>query len=318
MQGFLKSHSVPGKMRFGQYFRRYWSLYLLSIPGLIYVVGYKILPLIGLQLAFKNFDMFAGQGILDSLFKSEWVGLKHFESIFRSRNFTHLLANTLTISLMKLAINFPLAIVLALMLNEVKNRIFARVTQTVVYMPHFLSWVIIHGIFVTLLSSNGVVNHTLRAVSGKTIDFYTNPQIFRWLLVLTESWKETGWSAIVYLAGLTAIDEELYDAAYVDGAGYLKRLWHVTLPGIIPIISLMLLLRMGGILGAGHEQILVMYNSTVYATADVLSTYIYRIGIGKLDFSVATALGLFESTVGFILMVSCNGISRKVLGRSLW
>ncbi|MCI6374717.1 MAG: ABC transporter permease subunit, partial [Clostridiales bacterium] len=144
------------------------------------------------------------------------------------------------------------------------------------------------------------------------------PQVFRWLLVFTEGWKETGWSAIVYLAALTAVDEELYDAAYVDGAGWFKRLCHITLPSILPIISLMLLLRVGNILNAGGEQILVMYNSTVYSTSDVLYTYIYRTGMGKLDFSSATALGLFESMVGFILLVTCNGISRKALGRSLW
>lgn len=308
----------PKKQSFAKYFRANWALYLLSIPGLIYVIGYKILPLVGLQLAFKDFNMFAGKGILDSMFKSEWVGLEHFEKIFRSSNFTHLLTNTLTISLMKLVINFPLPILLALMLNEARNRIFTRVAQTLAYMPHFLSWVIIHGIFVTLLSSNGFINHALSAMGVAEIGFYTDPQVFRWLLVLTESWKETGWGAIVYLAALTSIDEELYDAAYVDGAGYLKRLWNITLPSIVPIISLMLLLRLGGILGAGHEQILVMYNSTVYSTADVLSTYIYRIGMGKLDFSTATALGLFESAVGFLLMVTCNKISRKVLGRSLW
>ncbi len=306
------------KQSFAKYFRANWGLYLLCVPGLVYAIGYKILPMVGLQLAFKDFNMFAGNGILDSMFKSEWVGFAHFEKIFRSGNFTHLLGNTLTISLMKLVVNFPLPILLALMLNEVRSRAFARVTQTLVYMPHFLSWVIIHGIFLTLLSSNGFVNNALRALGAGEVGFYTNPPVFRWLIVLTEAWKETGWGAIVYLAALTAIDEELYEAAYVDGAGYFKRLIHITLPGIVPIIALMLLLRLGGILGAGHEQILVMYNSTVYSTADVLSTYIYRVGLGKMDFSTASALGLFESLVGFILMVTMNRVSRKTLGRSLW
>ena len=309
----------PRKGRsFFKYFRVNWVLYAMSIPGLIYVIGYKILPLIGLQLAFKDFNMFLGKGILDSMFKSPWVGLKHFEKLFSSANFARLLVNTLTISVMKLVVCFPLPIILALMLNEVRSRVFSRVCQTLVYMPHFLSWVIIHGIFVTLLSSNGFVNQLLQFVGMKEVNFYTNPTVFRWLLVFTEGWKETGWSAIVYLAALTSVDEELYDAAYVDGAGWLKRLWHVTLPGIVPIISLMLLLRVGGILNAGGDQILVMYNSAVYSTSDVLYTYIYRTGMGKLDFSPATALGLFESLVGFILLVSCNGVSRKALGRSLW
>ena len=303
---------------FGKYMKANWVFYAMSIPGLIYVIGYKILPLVGLQLAFKDFNMFLGDGILDSMFKSPWVGLQHFQKIFNSPNFMQLLGNTLTISLMKLVICFPLPIILALMLNEVRSRSFSRVCQTLVYMPHFLSWVIIHGIFVTLLSSNGFVNKFLMGIGLQEVSFYTNPQVFRWLLVFTEGWKETGWSAIVYLAALTAVDEELYDAAYVDGAGWLKRLWHITLPSILPIISLMLLLRVGNILNAGGEQILIMYNSTVYSTSDVLYTYIYRTGIGKLDFSSATALGLFESMVGFILLVTCNGISRKALGRSLW
>ena len=306
------------KQSFTKYFRTNWVFYAMSIPGLVYIIGYKILPLLGLQLAFKDFNMFLGKGILDSMFKSPWVGLKHFEKIFGSPSFLRLLGNTLTISLMKLIVCFPLPIILALMLNEVRSRVFSRICQTLVYMPHFLSWVIIHGIFVTLLSSNGFVNRLLTGVGLQEVGFYTNPQVFRWLLVFTEGWKETGWSAIVYLAALTAVDEELYDAAYVEGAGWFKRLWHITLPGILPIISLMLLLRVGNILNAGGEQILIMYNSTVYSTSDVLYTYIYRTGMGKLDFSSATALGLFESMVGFILLVTCNGISRKALGRSLW
>ena len=303
---------------FAKYFRINWLLYAMSIPGLIYVIGYKILPLVGLQLAFKDFNMFLGKNILDAMFKSPWVGLSHFEKLFKSPNFAHLLGNTLTISLMKLVVCFPLPILLALMLNEVCSRMFSRVCQTVVYMPHFLSWVIIHGIFVTLLSSNGCINQLLQFFGTKEVNFYTDPIVFRWLLVFTEGWKETGWSAIVYLAALTSVDVELYDAAYVDGAGWFRRLWNVALPSIVPVISLMLLLRVGSVMNAGGDQILVMYNSAVYSTSDVLYTYIYRTGMGKLDFSLATALGLFESLVGFILLVSCNSISRKALGRSLW
>lgn len=306
------------KTSFVKYLRANWLFYALSVPGLVYVIGYKLLPLIGLQLAFKDFNMFAGKGILNAMFVSPWVGFKYFERIFASADFWHLLRNTLFISLMKLAVLFPLPILLALMLNEVKSKPFQRVTQTLVYMPHFLSWVIIHGIFITLLSNSGILNRVMSMLGMGKISFYTDPQAFRWLLVFTEGWKETGWGAIVYLAALTGIDQELYEAAYVDGAGRLKRIWHITLPGILPVISLMFLLRVGNILEAGFNQILIMYNATVYQTADVLQTYIYRIGIGKLDFSTATALGLFESLVGFTLLVSCNAVSRKVFGRSLW
>lgn len=300
------------------YMRANWALYALSVPGLIYVIGYKLLPLIGLQLAFKEFDMFLGDGILDSMFKSRWVGFEYFANIFASSDFKRLLGNTLGISLTKLFVLFPLPILLALMLNEVKSKPFQRVTQTLVYMPHFLSWVIIHGVFVTLLSANGMLNRALEALGLGRANVYTDQTAFRWLLVFTEGWKESGWSAIIYLAALTGIDRELYDAAYVDGAGMLKRIWHITIPGILPVISLVFLLRVGGILEAGFGQILVMYNSTVYETADILQTYIYRIGIGKLDFSTASALGLFESVIGFIMIISCNGISRKLFGRSLW
>ena len=303
---------------FGQYLKENYALYLMCIPGLIYVIGYKFLPLIGLQLAFKKYNMFAGNGLLDSMFKSKWVGLAHFEKIFHSDEFWLLLNNTVSISLLKMVILFPLPILLAILMNEMHSIRFKRSVQTLIYLPHFLSWVIIHGIFSTLLSNSGVINNFLVSVGLPRISLYTDPTLFRYLLIFTEGWKESGWGAIVYLAALTSIDPQLYEAATVDGANRLQRMWHVTLPGIVPVISLMLLLRVGGILAAGTEQILVMYNPAVYNVADVLQTYIYRVSLGKLDFSTGTAMGLFESIVGFLLTVSCNGLSKKLFGRSLW
>lgn len=303
---------------FGQYLKENYALYLMCIPGLIYVIGYKFLPLIGLQLAFKKYNMFAGNGLLDSMFKSKWVGLTHFEKIFHSDEFWLLLNNTVSISLLKMVILFPLPILLAILMNEMHSIRFKRSVQTLIYLPHFLSWVIIHGIFSTLLSNSGVINNFLVSVGLPRISLYTDPTLFRSLLIFTEGWKESGWGAIVYLAALTSIDPQLYEAATVDGANRLQRMWHVTLPGIVPVISLMLLLRVGGILAAGTEQILVMYNPAVYNVADVLQTYIYRVSLGKLDFSTGTAMGLFESIVGFLLTVSCNGLSKKLFGRSLW
>lgn len=303
---------------FGQYLKENYALYLMCIPGLIYVIGYKFLPLIGLQLAFKKYNMFAGNGLLDSMFKSKWVGLAHFEKIFQSDEFWLLLNNTVSISLLKMVILFPLPILLAILMNEMHSIRFKRSVQTLIYLPHFLSWVIIHGIFSTLLSNSGVINNFLVSVGLPRISLYTDPELFRSLLIFTEGWKESGWGAIVYLAALTSIDPQLYEAATVDGANRLQRMWHVTLPGIVPVISLMLLLRVGGILAAGTEQILVMYNPAVYNVADVLQTYIYRVSLGKLDFSTGTAMGLFESIVGFLLTVSCNGLSKKLFGRSLW
>ena len=318
----ISKHSKTGRaghtMSFGRYFRQNWVLYLISLPGLIYVIVYKFLPLYGLTLAFKEYDMFAGRGLLDSLSKSGWVGMAHFERIFDNPQFWMLLRNTLVISIEKIIILFPLPIILAFLLNEIHCRWFKRTVQTMLYLPHFLSWVIIYGILFTLLSSNGMVNTALIKAGGSPIKFFTDSAIFRPLLIASEGWREAGWGTIVYLAALTSIDPALYEAALMDGANRFQRTIHITLPGILPLIALMFLMRVGNILQAGFEQILVMYNPAVYDVSDILQTYIYRIGIGKLDFSTGTAMGLFESLVGFILVVSSNTISKKLFERSLW
>lgn len=306
------------KEPFAKYFKNNWILYLMSLPGILYVVIYKFVPYIGLSLAFKDFNMFAGKNLFDSLIKSPWVGSKYFDSLFSSDTFWTLLGNTLSISLYKLVFLFPLPIIIALLLNEVKSIGFKKSVQTIIYLPHFLSWVVISGIFFTLLSSTGVVNTLLSRLGFSNINFLTNPDTFRSLLVLTEGWKETGWSCVVYISALTAIDTSLYEAAQIDGANRLQRIWHVSLPGMIPVIVMMLMIRIGNILQAGTDQILVMYNPAVYSKADVLQTYIYRIGLGQMDFSTATALGLFESVVGFLLLVGTNAFSRKFFNRSLW
>lgn len=308
-------HRTP----FLRYFTQYWSLYVMSLPGLIYLIGYKFAPMIGLSLAFKDYNMFAGRGLLDSMLKSPYVGLAHFQRLFSSQQFLRLLENTLMISVLKIIFLFPLPILLALILNEMSSRWFKRGAQTILYLPHFLSWVIIYGMFSTLLARDGIVNQALISLGAQQpVQFFTNTGLFRPLLVFTEGWRETGWGTIVYLAALTGVDPQLHEAAVVDGASRFQRTWYITLPSIMPIMALMLLLRVGGILQAGTEQILVMYNPAVYRVGDVLQTYIYRIGLGKLDFSTGTALGIFESVVGFVLLVSCNQISRRRFGRSLW
>lgn len=310
---------AKSKTPFRRYFAQYWSLYLISLPGLIYLIGYKFAPLVGLSLAFKDYNMFAGNGLLDSMMKSPFVGLQHFNRLFSSQQFMRLLENTLIISVMKIVFLFPLPILLALILNEMRSRYFKRTAQTILYLPHFLSWVIIYGMFSTILARDGIVNQLLMALGAEQpTQFFTNNDLFRPLLVFTEGWRETGWGTIVYLAALTGVDPQLHEAAVVDGANRFQRTWYITLPSIMPIMALMLLLRVGGILQAGTEQILVMYNPAVYRVGDVLQTYIYRIGLGKLDFSTGTALGVFESVVGFTLLLTCNQISRKRFGRSLW
>lgn len=310
--------AVRKRTSFWRYFRENWIYYLMSLPGLIYVIGYKFLPLYGLTLAFKKYNIFAGNGLLDSIAKSDWVGFAHFRVIFGGDQFWILLRNTVLISVYKIIILTPLPILLALLLNEMRSRFVKKSIQTLIYLPHFLSWVIIYGIFFTLLSSDGVINRLLQAVGAQPVMFFTDARLFRTLLVATAGWKESGWGTIVYLAALTGIDPALYEAAMIDGANRFQRIRYVALPGIVPIVALMLLLRVGNILQAGYEQILIMYNPAVYSVADILQTYIYRIGLGKLDFSTGTAMGMFESVVGFLMVISCNGISRKCFGRSLW
>ena len=314
----LKVEKTKKKESFSKYFKYNWVLYLMSLPGILYVVIYKFVPYIGLSLAFKDFDMFAGKNLFDSLIKSPWVGFKYFDALFGSDTFWMLLGNTLSISLYKLLFLFPLPIIIALLLNEVKSIGFKKAVQTIIYLPHFLSWVVISGVFFTLLSSTGVVNTMLTSIGLPNVNFLTNPDVFRSLLVFTEGWKETGWSCVVYISALTAIDTCLYEAAQIDGANRIQRMWHVSLSGMIPIIMMMLMIKIGNILQAGTDQILVMYNPAVYSKGDVLQTYIYRVGLGQMDFSTATALGLFESVVGFLLLVCANAFSRKFFNRSLW
>ncbi|MNI05299.1 putative multiple-sugar transport system permease YteP [compost metagenome] len=227
--------------------------------------------------------------------------------------------NTLLISVYKIVLLFPVPILIALVLNEVRLMFFKRTIQTIIYLPHFLSWVIISGLFVTILStSGGLVNNIIQWFGGEPISFFVSNQYFRSLVVFTAGWKEVGWNAIVFIAAIAGIDQEQYEAASIDGAGRIRRMLHISLPGILPTVVLMFILRLGSVLDAGTEQILTMYNPVVYETADVIGTFVYRIGLGKMDYSFSTAVGLFNSVVGFILIVSGNYISRKLLKRGIW
>ncbi|RED55624.1 MULTISPECIES: sugar ABC transporter permease [Cohnella] len=304
--------------RFWRYFRANYDLYLMCIPGLAFLIVYKFTPLLGLSLAFKDFNLFAGDNIIDSIVQSPWVGMKHFNRIFEDEAFLKVIGNTLIISLYKLVFLFPIPILVAISLNELRIRWMKRWVQTIVYLPHFLSWVIIFGLFYSLFGSYGMINKLIEALGGQSISFFSDSSWFRSLLVFTEGWKETGWNTILFLAAMTAIDPQQHEAAVVDGAGRFKRIWHITIPGIVPVIMLVLVLRLGQILNAGFEQVLVMYNPAVYDVADIIQTFVYRIGLGKMDFSLSTALGLFESVVAFILVYSSNQLSKRYLGKSIW
>ncbi|WJH33452.1 ABC transporter permease subunit [Paenibacillus sp. CC-CFT747] len=311
---------VPVKRGRGNYLRQLgsdvakdWDLYIALIPGIAFLLLFKYAPMYGIIIAFKDFNIF------DGLAASPWVGWEHFEKLFSSESFLHVFRNTLVISVYKILFLFPLPIVIAILLNELRNLAFKRTVQTVIYLPHFLSWVIVSGLFLDMLSTNGgIVNKIIVAMGGEPIRFFLDNSIFRTVLVSSAGWKETGWNTIIYLAALAGIDPGLYEAARIDGANKWKQIIHITLPGLIPIILLMFILRLGSVLEAGTEQILVMYNPSVYNVADVIGTYVYRIGLGEQNYSFTTAVGVFESVVAFILILSGNALARKFFGRGIW
>ena len=293
-------------------FRRDWQLYgMLLVPVMILLV-FSYTPMLGLLMAFQEFDIFSGFA------KSPWMGMKHFETLFNIQEFSNVLANTLLISLYKILFYYPMPILLAIFLNEVSSSFFRRTVQTIVYLPHFISWAVVSGLVFDLLSSTGVINTIITGFSGERINFMMKPEYFRPIVVLSAIWKEVGYGAIVYLAAITGIDPTLYEAAQIDGAGRIRRIIHITLPGMLPVCVLMLLLRLGTIMDANFEQIFTLLNPTVMDTGDVLSTYIYRNGLSQMQYSYATAAGLFNSAVSFTLVFVSNAISRKTLGRSIW
>ncbi|MGO4548908.1 ABC transporter permease [Paenibacillus sp. 2TAB23] len=289
------------------------DMYLLLIPGLVFLLLFKYTPMYGIIIAFQDFNIFGG------ISGSEWVGTAQFERLWHSDEFLQVLINTLLISLYKITILFPIPIVIALMLNEVRRMFFKRTIQTIIYLPHFLSWVIISGLFLNILSpSGGIVNEIIRSFGGEPISFFTDNGLFRSLVVFTAGWKEIGWNAIVFIAAIAGIEQEQYEAAAIDGAGRIRQMWSISLPGMLPTIVLMFILRIGSLLEAGTEQILTMYNPLVYESGDVIGTFVYRMGLGQQDYSFSTAVGLFNSAVGFLLIVIGNMLSRKFLNRSIW
>ena len=303
---------------FGIYFRQHPLLYAMLIPGMFFLIVYKFLPLYGIQMAFRNYNIFLGANPIDAIAKSPWVGMKHFNKLFASSQFTKVFRNTLIINGMKIVFLFPIPIICAILLNEIRQVTYKKLLQTSIYIPYFFSWVMIFGIFYSLLGTYGILNNALSALGIERVRFFTNQGIFRGLLVFTEGWREIGYNTVIYLAAITGIDISLYEAARVDGANKWQQLWHVTLPGLLPTIVLMLILKVGYILDTGFEQVLVFYNPAVYDVGDIIQTYVYRLGMGQMDFSMSTALGLFNSIVAFVLIVGANSISKRMLHRSIW
>lgn len=292
--------------------RNRW-FYLLMTPSLLYFLIFRYGPLWNAQIAFKDFKPLLG------VMGSPWVGLKHFETFVNSFYFSELIANTVIFSSAKLLLGMPTAIILAIALHETWFRRFRTIVQTVVYLPHFLSWVIMFGVLLMMLSpGNGLVNTIIESLGGEPIAFLTSPQWFRSVVILSDIWKETGWSTIIYLAALLAISPDLYEAATVDGASHWRRIWHISLPGILPVIVLVTLLRLGNILDAGFNQIFVLYSVPVYSVGDIIDTWVYRQGILQFQFSLATAVGLFKGVIGLVLILVANKVAKRVAQQSLF
>lgn len=287
--------------------RRDKYLYLLGLPGALFFLIFKFAPMWGVVISFQNFSPFAG------ITGSEWVGLEHFQRFFTNPDFMLLFRNTMAINLLNLVLFFPLPIVLSLLLNELRSVVYQRVIQSIVYMPHFLSWVIISGLtFLMFAKGEGLVNKMLEGLGLARIDFLTNPDTFWGMLTLQSIWKECGWGTILFLAAMASIDPGVYEAAKIDGAGRVRQMWHITLPAIRNVIITLLILRLGHMLDVGFEQVFLMYNGAVSHVAEVFDTYVYRVGIQQGEFSYSTAAGLFKSIVGLVLVVVANWISKKM------
>ncbi|MDI6617086.1 MAG: ABC transporter permease subunit [Clostridiales bacterium] len=299
------------KIKKGLYKSRY--LYIMIAPVVAYYIIFHYVPMYGAQIAFKDFNPFEG------IWKSPWVGFKYFIQFFKSVYFWRLIRNTLGINIYGIIVDFPMPIILALMINEVRNRVFKKSVQTIVYLPHFISTVVLVGMLVSFLSPrSGFINGIIKDFGGQPIHFLSEPGWFKSIYVWSGVWQNAGWGSIIYLAALTGIDPSLYEAAIIDGSSRWQRLIYITIPSLIPTIIIMLILRMGGLLNVGFEKIMLMYNPVTYETADVISTYVYRRGILGAEYSFSTAVGLFNSVVNFIILVSFNALSRKISETSLW
>lgn len=285
----------------------------MIVPVLLYYVIFQYAPMYGAIIAFKDFHV--ARGILES----PWVGFKHFEDFFNSYYFWRLIKNTFLLNLYQLLFVFPAPILFALLLNELIGPWFKRIVQTVTYLPHFISLIVIGGMITQFVSRDGVITDLLVWLGLERTALLGHPEYFRSIYIISDIWQSVGWSSIIYLAAISGVNPELYEASRMDGAGRVKQMWHVTLPGIAPIIVILLILKIGSMMDIGFEKIILLYNPNTYITADVINTFVYRRGLtSSLEFSYATAVGLFQSSLNFILLIFANWFSRKVSETSLW
>lgn len=294
-------------------FKQYKFLLSMLIPAIGYYVLFHYLPMYGITIAFKDFNFRKG------IIGSDWAGFTYFEKLFAMPSFWRVFRNTLIISFYKLIFTFPAPIIFALLINELRGTRFKRTVQTISYLPHFLSWVVLGGMFIQILSpSYGPINLALGKLGVKPIHFLANTSTFRGVLVVTSIWKSMGWSSIIYLAALTGINPEMYEAAELDGASRIQKVTYISLPSMLPLISIQLIFAVGGVVNDDFDQVFNLYNPSVYSVGDVLSTYIYRYGLVNFEYSLSTAAGVFKNVISFALIIFANQVSRRLGEYGIW
>lgn len=307
-----KKHSISIGQRLKKEFQVNKYNYLLLLPALIYYIVFHYAPMYGAQIAFRDYAI--TQGILDS----EWIGLQNFKDFFQSFYFSRLMKNTILLSGLNIIIGFPIPIILALLLNEVRNSMFRRTVQTITYLPHFISLVVICGIVLDFTKYNGLINDILSSFGMDRIVFMQDAEWFRPVYIISDIWQHTGWNSIIYIAAISAIPPELYEAAKISGCNRWQEIIHITLPGIASTIIILLILKVGRIMNIGHEKVLLLYNESIYSTADIISTYVYRRGIQNAEYSFSAAVGLFNSVINMVMLLSVNFLSKKITDESLF
>lgn len=292
--------------------RRNRSLYLITIPIILFYILFMYKPMYGAVIAFQNYVPSKG------ISGSEWVGFDQFIKFFQSPYFGRLVRNTIILSVYSIVFCFPAPIILALLLNEVKNKKFKSVTQTMTYLPHFISMVVAAGIIKEFCMSDGLINDLIVAFGGERSAILQNPAFYRTIYIISDIWQEVGWGSIIYLAALSGLDQQLYEAASIDGAGKWKQMLHITIPGLMPTVIIMLILRMGSLMSMSYEKTILLYNPSIYETADIISSYIYRVGLLEQNWSYSTAIGLLNSVINCVLLVTANKLSKLATESSLW
>ena len=292
--------------------RRNRSLYILVIPVILFYAFFCYKPMYGALIAFKEYSPALGFA------ESPWVGFDNFIRFFDSIYFTRLLKNTVLLSVFNLVFGFPAPIILALLLNEVKNRHFKRIAQTVTYLPHFISLIVVIGMVTNFCMTTGLINDIIVFFGGEATPILQNPKLYRTVYIASSMWQQVGWGSIIYLSALSGVDSQLYEAASIDGAGKWKQMINVTLPGIAPTIIIMLILKIGQLMNMGYEKTILLYNPSTYETADIISSYVYRVGLLEQDWSYSTAIGLFNSIINLVLIVFANRMSKRYTETSLW